>query len=48
MCVAVQVIVAAGASVAGCAGVQTGAHLRVIIRAFYDLFRLRRKIIASD
>jgi glycosyltransferase involved in cell wall biosynthesis len=30
------------------AGVQTGAHLRVIIRAFYDLFRLRRKIIASD
>ena len=30
------------------AGVQTGAHLRVIIRAFYDLFRLRRKIIAGD
>jgi len=30
------------------AGVQTGAHLRVIVRAFYDLFRLRRKIITSD
>jgi glycosyltransferase involved in cell wall biosynthesis len=30
------------------AGVQTGAHLSVIVRAFYDLFRLRRKIIASD
>jgi len=30
------------------AGVQTGAHLRVIIRAFYDLFRLRRKILAGD
>lgn len=30
------------------AGVQTGAHLSVIARAFYDLFRLRRQIIASD
>ncbi|MFN8628372.1 MAG: glycosyltransferase family 2 protein [Candidatus Binatia bacterium] len=30
------------------AGVQTGAHLRVIVRAFYDLFRLRRKILAGD
>lgn len=30
------------------AGVQTGAHLRVILRAFYDLFRLRQKIIADD
>jgi glycosyltransferase involved in cell wall biosynthesis len=30
------------------AGVQTGAHLSVIIRAFYDLFRLRRKILAGD
>ncbi len=30
------------------AGVQTGAHLRVIIRAFYDLFRLRRKILAGE
>jgi glycosyltransferase involved in cell wall biosynthesis len=30
------------------AGVQTGAHLGVIIRAFYDLFRLRRKILAGD
>ena len=29
------------------AGVQTGAHLSVIIRAFYDLFRLRRKILAD-
>jgi glycosyltransferase involved in cell wall biosynthesis len=29
------------------AGVQTGAHLSVIVRAFYDLFRLRRKIIAD-
>ena len=29
------------------AGVQTGAHLSVILRAFYDLFRLRRKIIAD-
>jgi glycosyltransferase involved in cell wall biosynthesis len=27
------------------AGVQTGAHLSVILRAFYDLFRLRRKIL---
>ena len=29
------------------AGVQTGAHLRVILKAFYDLFRLRQKIIAE-
>jgi glycosyltransferase involved in cell wall biosynthesis len=27
------------------AGVQTGAHLSVILRAFYDLFRLRQKIV---
>ncbi len=27
------------------AGVQTGAHLSVIARAFYDLFRLRQKIV---
>jgi glycosyltransferase involved in cell wall biosynthesis len=27
------------------AGVQTGAHLGVILRAFYDLFRLRQKIV---
>jgi glycosyltransferase involved in cell wall biosynthesis len=30
------------------AGVQTGAHLSVILRAFYDLFRLRQKIVSSD
>lgn len=30
------------------AGVQTGAHLSVILRAFYDLFRLRQKIIKDD
>jgi glycosyltransferase involved in cell wall biosynthesis len=30
------------------AGVQTGAHLSVIVGAFYDLFRLRQKIIADD
>jgi glycosyltransferase involved in cell wall biosynthesis len=30
------------------AGVQTGAHLSVILRAFYDLFRLRRKIVSDD
>ncbi|MBI4515343.1 MAG: glycosyltransferase family 2 protein [Deltaproteobacteria bacterium] len=30
------------------AGVQTGAHLRVILRAFYDLARLRQKIIHGD
>jgi len=30
------------------AGVQTGAHLSVIVRAFYDLFRLRRKILSQD
>lgn len=29
------------------AGVQTGAHLSVILRAFYDLFRLRQKILAG-
>jgi glycosyltransferase involved in cell wall biosynthesis len=29
------------------AGVQTGAHPLVIFRAFYDLFRLRRKILAG-
>jgi glycosyltransferase involved in cell wall biosynthesis len=29
------------------AGVQTGAHLSVILRAFYDLFRLRQKIVAE-
>jgi glycosyltransferase involved in cell wall biosynthesis len=30
------------------AGMQTGAHLSVILRAFYDLFRLRRKIVATS
>jgi glycosyltransferase involved in cell wall biosynthesis len=30
------------------AGIQTGAHLSVIVRAFYDLFRLRRKIISGS
>ena len=30
------------------AGVQTGAHLLVILRAFYDLFRLRRKIVTTS
>jgi len=30
------------------AGVQTGAHLGVIFRAFYDLFRLRQKIITQS
>ena len=30
------------------AGVQTGAHLSVILRAFYDLARLRQKIVSSD
>lgn len=29
------------------AGVQTGAHLSVILRAFYDLFRLRQKILSG-
>ena len=29
------------------AGVQTGAHLSVILRAFYDLARLRRKIVSD-
>jgi len=29
------------------AGVQTGAHFSVIFRAFYDLFRLRQKIISD-
>ncbi len=30
------------------AGVQTGAHLGVIFRAFYDLFRLRQKIVSGE
>ena len=30
------------------AGVQTGAHLSVIVRAFYDLFRLRQKIVREE
>ena len=30
------------------AGVQTGAHLGVIVGAFYDLFRLRQKIVQDD
>jgi len=30
------------------AGVQTGAHLRVILRAFYDLARLRQKIVSEE
>src|SRR5215470_4758490 len=30
------------------AGVQTGAHLSVIARAFYDLVRLRQKILATQ
>ncbi len=30
------------------AGVQTGAHLSVIVRAFYDLFRLRQKIVSGQ
>jgi glycosyltransferase involved in cell wall biosynthesis len=30
------------------AGVQTGAHLSVILRAFYDLFRLRQKIVSTQ
>jgi glycosyltransferase involved in cell wall biosynthesis len=30
------------------AGVQTGAHLSVIVRAFYDLFRLRQQIISTQ
>jgi glycosyltransferase involved in cell wall biosynthesis len=30
------------------AGVQTGAHLRVILRAFYDLARLRQKIVSGE
>lgn len=29
------------------AGVQTGAHPSVILRAFYDLFRLRQKILSE-
>ncbi|GIW39937.1 MAG: hypothetical protein KatS3mg076_0514 [Candidatus Binatia bacterium] len=29
------------------AGEQTGAHLRVILRAFYDLFRLWRRIVTE-
>jgi glycosyltransferase involved in cell wall biosynthesis len=30
------------------AGIQTGAHLSVILRAFYDLFRLRQKIVSGQ
>lgn len=30
------------------AGVQTGAHLSVILKAFYDLFRLRQEIIRTE
>ena len=30
------------------AGVQTGAHLSVIVGALYDIFRLRQKIIATQ
>ncbi|MEO8603855.1 MAG: glycosyltransferase family 2 protein [bacterium] len=30
------------------AGVQTGAHFSVIIRALYDIFRLRQQIIATQ
>ena len=30
------------------AGVQTGAHPLVIVRAFYDLVRLRQKIVSGD
>jgi len=30
------------------AGVQTGAHLSVIVRAFYDLVRLRQQIRATQ
>lgn len=30
------------------AGVQTGAHLSVIVRAFVELFRLRQRITASE
>lgn len=30
------------------AGVQTGAHLSVILRAFYDLARLRQKIVSEE
>jgi glycosyltransferase involved in cell wall biosynthesis len=30
------------------AGTQTGAHLSVIFRAFYDLFRLRQKIVGGN
>ena len=30
------------------AGVQTGAHLGVIVRAFYDLLRLRQQIISTQ
>lgn len=29
------------------AGTQTGAHPKVILRAFYDLFRLRQKIVTE-
>jgi len=30
------------------AGVQTGAHLSVILKAFYDLFRLRQEILRTE
>jgi hypothetical protein len=30
------------------AGVQTGAHLSVIVNAFVELFRLRQKIRADE
>jgi glycosyltransferase involved in cell wall biosynthesis len=30
------------------AGEQTGAHLSVILRAFYDLFRLRQQIVSTQ
>jgi len=30
------------------AGVQTGAHLGVIVRALYDIFRLRQQIISTQ
>jgi glycosyltransferase involved in cell wall biosynthesis len=30
------------------AGVQTGAHLSVILKAFYDLFRLRQEIVRTE
>jgi glycosyltransferase involved in cell wall biosynthesis len=30
------------------AGTQTGAHLSVIVKAFYDLFRLRQEILRTE